>query len=44
MLKNSKIRKSYILETKKGLKILTQNLNENNINYIKTHANFIYIN
>ena len=44
MLKNSKICNSYITETKKGLKILTQYLNENNINYIKTHANFIYIN
>lgn len=44
MLKNLNIYKRYVLETKKGLRILTQYLDNNNISYIKTHANFIYIN
>jgi len=44
MLKNSKIHKHYISETKKGLKILIKFLEDNNIAFLKTYANFIYIN
>jgi len=43
-LKNPKIYKNYISEIKKGLKMLLRCLDDNNISYIKTHANFIYIN
>ena len=44
MLKNLKIHKNYISETKKGLKLLVKYFEDNNISIIKTHANFIYIN
>ena len=44
MLKNLKIYRRYISETKKGFKVLTKYLEDNNIYFIKTHANFIYIN
>ena len=44
MLKNLKIHKNYISETKKGLKLLVKYFENNNISIIKTHANFIYIN
>ena len=44
MLKNSRVYKHYISETKKGLKVLVKFLEDNNIDFIKTHANFIYIN
>ena len=43
MLKNLKIHKNYISETKKGLNLLVKYLDNNNISFIKTHANFIYI-
>ena len=44
MLKNLKIHKNYISETKKGSNLLVKYLDNNNISFIKTHANFIYIN
>ena len=44
MLKNSKIHRHYISETKKGLQVLLKYLENKNISFIKTHANFIYIN
>tara|TARA_Y100000294_G_scaffold172560_1_gene187502 strand:+ start:181 stop:1242 length:1062 start_codon:yes stop_codon:yes gene_type:complete len=44
ILKNSKIHRRYISETKKSLKILITYLKDKNISFIKTHANFIYIN
>ena len=44
VLKNPKTQKHYISETKRGLKILITYLKDNNISFIKTHANFIYIN
>ena len=44
MLRNSKIHKQYISETKKGLKLLVKYLENNSVSFIKTHANFIYIN
>ena len=44
MLENSKIHKHYISETKEGLKILIKFLIDNKISFIKTQANFIYIN
>ena len=44
MLKNSKIHKHYISETKKSLEVLVNFLKDNNIAFIKTQANFIYIN
>ena len=44
MLKDSKIHKHYISETKKSLKVLVKFLKDNNIAFIKTQANFIYIN
>lgn len=43
-LKNSKIRNNYISDTKKGERLLIKYLDHSNIDYIKTHANFIYIN
>ena len=43
-IQNPGIRKKYILETKKGLEIFIKYLNKKNISYIKTEANFIYIN
>ena len=44
MLKNLKIHKNYISKTKKGLNLLVKYLKDNKISFIKTHANFIYIN
>jgi histidinol-phosphate aminotransferase len=43
LLKNSIVRKKYISQTNKGLKLLIKYLKNNNISFIKTHANFIYI-
>lgn len=43
-IQNPGIRKKYILETKKGSEIFIKYLNKKNISYIKTEANFIYIN
>jgi len=43
-LKNTKFYKKYISETKQGLKIIIKYLKENNIKFITTNANFIYIN
>lgn len=44
LIQNSNIRKKYISETNKGLNLLVKYLKDNNILFIKTHANFIYIN
>jgi histidinol-phosphate aminotransferase len=44
LIKNSNIHKKYIIETNKGLNLLIKYLKNNNVLYIKTHANFIYIN
>ena len=44
MLKNLQIYKNYISETKKGLNLLIKYLIDNKISFLKTHANFIYIN
>jgi len=44
ILKNVKTYKQYINQTKQGLKFFTDYLKKNNISFIKTHANFIYIN
>ena len=44
MLKNSNIYKNYIFETKKGLDLFVKYLIDNKISFVKTHANFIYIN
>jgi len=44
ILKNSKICKRYIAETQKGLKLIINYFEKNNIKFIKTNANFIYIN
>ena len=44
MIKKSKIHKNYISEIKKGFKFITKFLASRKINFISTHANFIYIN
>ncbi len=43
ILKNSFIRNKYISDTNKGLKLIIKYFNENNIPFIKTNANFIYM-
>ena len=44
LLKNPNIRTKYISETKKGRDLLIKYLKFKNISFIKTQANFIYIN